>query len=131
MRNILVAIATGIVLSQPILPYSDAIVINAIEDAPTAYQAHISIKTERPSAQVQAIIECTSDPDIETQTMKATTSDTGRATIHYTRVEGMSYTISLTVNGEIYTMKDETSYESTCDGLAIEGIRAGVDAEGM
>ncbi len=131
----LLAISMGIVLCQH-MPYSgvhtiETTAIKALEDAPIASPAKITIKTERPSAQVQATIECTSAPDIETQTMEATTSDTGRATIHYTRVKGMSYTISLTVNGEIYTMKDETSYESTCDGLAIEGIRAGVDAEGM
>lgn len=131
MRNILVAIATGIVLSQPILPYSNAIVISAIENGTIASPANLSIKTGVPSAQVQAEIECTSDPSVETQTITTTASDTGRATIRYERVEGMSYTISLTVNGKVYTMADSDAYTATCDGLTVEGIRAGVDAEGL
>ena len=42
----------------------------------------------------------------------------------------MMYTISLTVNGNLYTMTDDTGYESICDTLTVEGIRAGMDAEG-
>lgn len=129
------AISMGIVLCQH-MPYSgvhtiETTAIKALEDAPIASPAKITIKTERPSAQVQVSIECTSDPSIETQTAEVTADDTGRATIHYNRVEGMSYTIELTVNDAIYTMKDDTVYESTCDTLTVEGIRAGVDAEGQ
>lgn len=129
------AISMGIVLCQH-MPYSgvqtiETTAIKALEDAPIASPAKITIKTERPSAQVQATIECTSAPDIEAQTVTATASDTGRAVIHYMRVEGMTYDITLTVNGEIYTMKDETSYESMCADLTVEGVRAGVDAQGM
>lgn len=116
-------------VSQPMLYSADAIIINAVED--TAVPARIFIKTGQPSAQVQAEIECTSGPSVETQTITTTASDTGRAVIHYDRVEGMTYDITLTVNGEIYTMKDETSYESMCADLTVEGVRAGVDAQGM
>ena len=127
MRLLLVAICMGLV-SQPLLYSADATIINAVED--TAIPANISIKTGQPSAQVQASIECTSDPDIETQTQTLTADDTGEAIVQYQRVEGMTYTIELTVNDAIYTMTDDAGYESTCDSLTVEGIRAGMDAEG-
>ena len=122
-------LSLGMVLSTPYTV--DATVIRAVEDTSeaTSDSANIAIKTGVPSAQVQATIECT-DPSIETQTDEATADDSGRATIRYERVEGMMYTISLTVNGNLYTMTDDTGYESICDTLTVEGIRAGMDAEG-
>lgn len=115
-------------VSQPMLYSADAIIINAVED--TAVPASISIKTGQPSAQMQIEIQCTSDPSIETQTQTATADEKGKAIVQYNRVEGMTYTINITVNGEVYTMTDDTGYSSTCDGLTVEGIRAGMDADG-
>ena len=131
-RRAIRLIGLGIMLSQPMSYVLDATIVKAVEDAPSdtvSLPTRISIKAGQPSAQVQATIECT-DPSIETQTAEATADDTGRATIHYNRVEGMVYTISLTVNGKIYTMTDDAKYSSTCDGLTVEGIRAGMDADG-
>lgn len=125
--RLLVAISMGLV-SQPMLYSADAIIINAVED--TAVPASISIKTGQPSAQMQIEIQCTSDPSIETQTQTATADEKGKAIVQYNRVEGMTYTINITVNGEVYTMTDDTGYSSTCDGLTVEGIRAGMDADG-
>ena len=128
----LVIICMGIVLAKPMPCIGTHTVIKAVEDAPTvAVPANISIKTGQPSAQMQIEVKCTSAPSIETQTQTLTANNTGRATVRYDRVEGMTYTITLTVNGVIYTMKDDTVYESTCDTLTVEGIRAGVDDEGV
>lgn len=130
-RKVSIAIALGMALSTPYVV--DTTVIRAVVDnsEATSAPAHITIKTGVPSAQVQIAINCTSDPSIETQTQTATADDTGRVTVRYDRVKGMTYTISLTVNCSLYTMTDDKWYESTCDTLTVEGIRAGLDAEGQ
>ncbi|WP_300835893.1 hypothetical protein [uncultured Dubosiella sp.] len=132
MKNlsVILAVSMGIVLSQPIPCGADTTIIKAVEDESIPVPARISIKTGQPSAQVQAEIICT-DPSTETQTDEAVADDTGRATIHYGRVDGMSYAITLTVNGGTYTMRDDNQFSPMCDDLTVEGIRAGVDDKGM
>ena len=131
--KVAIAISMGIVLSQPMSYGADAIIIWAVEDELSdtiTVPANISIKTGQPSAQMQIEIQCTSDPSIETQTAEAVADGAGRATIQYGRVEGMSYAITLTVNGRMYTLRDDQQFTPMCDTLTVEGIRAGLDTDG-
>lgn len=75
----------------------------------------LDIDTGQPHASVKVVVVSSTDVQ-DVQTVEATADENGRAKIQFERDVDTGYVITLTVNGQAYTMTDK---ESTCDRLEI------------
>lgn len=87
----------------------------------------LDIDTGQPHASVKAVVVSSTDVQ-DVQTVEATADESGRAKIQFERDVDTGYVITLTVNGQAYTMTDK---ESTCDRLEIVAARSFTTPEGV
>lgn len=107
----------------------ETLLAHALEPEDQQAQAGLilSLDTQAPRAHVKTVVVSSTDPD-DLQEVEVKADDEGKARVQFERDVSIAYEITLTVNGQPFTMTDT---QSTCEGLEIIGVKGFTTPQGV